>query len=191
MAGGGDGRLTASTVFAGIRTALLANPLLDGDRLLVVRRDFGGRGRDGSRQLRRRLRGGQLPEPDQHARSGWDNEIAVLSDLRGKPRIETLYKPPATRFSATYVWTSPPTMLFSSIDDNGRWAVFEMRSDGSGRQLTPTDYPDLDFFDACYLPDGRIIVSSTANYFGLPCLDGKGQVASLYLLDPATNRCGS
>ena len=53
-------------------------------------------------------------------------------------------------------------------------------------QLTPTDYPDLDYFDACYLPDGRIVLCSTGCYIGLPCLDGQGQVANLYLLDPAT-----
>ena len=30
------------------------------------------------------------------------------------------------------------------------------------------------------------MLCSTGNYIGLPCLDGNGQVASLYLLDPAT-----
>ena len=121
-------------------------------------------------------------------RGGWDNEIAVLSNLRGQPQIERLYKPSGDQIvrDVRLDW-SADRMLFSSIDANGRWAIYEIRSDGSGLvQLTPTDYPDLDFFDACYLPDGRIMVCSTGNYYGLPCLDGNGQIASLYLLDPAT-----
>ena len=121
-------------------------------------------------------------------RGGWDNEIAVLSNLRGQPRIERLYKPSGDQIVRDVRLDFPADrMLFSSIDANGRWAIFEVRSDGSGlAQLTPTDYPDLDYFDACYLPDGRIVLCSTGNYIGLPCLNGNGQVASLYLLDPAT-----
>ncbi|NUQ64638.1 MAG: SUMF1/EgtB/PvdO family nonheme iron enzyme [Pirellulales bacterium] len=121
-------------------------------------------------------------------RNGWDNEIAVLSNLRGRPRIDRLYKPSADQIVRDVRLDFPADrMLFSSIDANGRWAVFEVRSDGSGLvQRTPTDYPDLDYFDACYLPDGRIVLCSTGCYIGLPCLDGQGQVANLYLLDPAT-----
>ena len=113
----------------------------------------------------------------------------MLSNLRGQPRWTRLHKPERAASILRDVRLDFPAdrLLFSSIDAKGRWAIFEIRSDGSGlEQLTPTDYPDLDFFDACYLPDGRIVVCSTANYFGLPCLDGNQQVASLYLLDPAT-----
>ena len=175
-------------VLAGIRDALLANPLLDFDRLLVVRRNFAG---NRARQVVSSDAGFVAHNYQNHtslARGGWDNEIAVLSNLRGRPQIERLHKSPGDPILRDVrLDFSAGRMLFSSIDANGRWAIYEIGSDGRGpRQLTPADYPDLDFFDACYLPDGRVILCSTGGYFGLPCLDGDGQVASLYLLDPET-----
>ena len=175
-------------LLASIRAVLLANPLLDFDKLLVVRRNF-----DVARARRVvSADAGFVAHNYQNQtsvpRGGWDNEIAVVTDLRGEPRIDRLYEPPADQIVRDVRLDFPADrMLFSSIDANGRWAIFEIRSDGGGlEQLTPTDYPDLDFFDACYLPDGRIVLCSTGNYYGLPCLSGKGQVASLYLLDPVT-----
>jgi len=183
-----DGTQSVEELLAGIRTALLANPLLDFDRLLVVRRNFSG---NQARHVTSSNAGFVAHNYQNHTsmpRSGWDNEIAVLSNLRGQPRIDGLYKPSGGQILRDVRLDFPADrILFSSIDANGRWAIFEIRSDGSGlAQLTPTDYPDLDYFDACYLPDGRIIVCSTGNYFGLPCLNGNGQIASLYLLDPST-----
>ena len=175
-------------LLAGVRTALLANPLLDADKLLVVRRNFGGAGA-------RHVTGadaGFVPanylNQTAMARGNWDNELAVLTNLRGQPRIDRLFKPSGGQILRDVRLDFPADrLLFSSIDPHGRWAIYELRSDGTGlQQLTPADYPDLDFFDACYLPDGRIVVCSTGNYYGLPCLDGNGQIASLYLLDPAT-----
>lgn len=166
-------------LLAGVRAALLANPLLDFDKLLVVRRTPA-------------TSTGFVPHNYlTHAampRSGYDNEIAVLSNLRGQPKLEGFYKPDSARIVRDVrLDFSGERMLFSSVDNSKRWAIFQVRSDGGGvQQLTPTNYPDLDFFDACYLPSGKIIVCSTANYVGLPCLDGNQQIASLYLLDPAT-----
>ncbi len=176
------------SLLAGIRAALLANPLLDFDRLLVVRRNFAG---GGPRQVTGADAGFVAANYLNQAamtRSGWDNEIAVLSDLRGHPRLEQLHKPAGDSILRDVrLDFSADRLLFSGIDEGGRWAIFQIRRDGSRlEQLTPTDYPDLDYFDACYLPDGRVVLCSTGGYYGLPCLDGNGQVASLYLLDPKT-----
>jgi len=176
------------TLLAEIRTVLLANPLLDFDRVLVVRRNFAGRGA-------RQVSGGDAGfVPFNYlthaaiARANWDNEIAVLSHLRGRPKLESLYRPaPGRILRDVRLDGAAERLLFSSLDDRGRWAVFQLRRDGSGlEQLTPTDYPEVDFFDACPLPNGKVVLCSTASYIGLPCLDGNEQVASLYLLDPAT-----
>jgi formylglycine-generating enzyme required for sulfatase activity len=169
-------------LLAGVRAALLANPLLDFDRLMVVRRSPAeSTGFVGANYLTH----ASIPAG---ARRGWDNEIAVLSNLRGSPRLDRLYRPDAGQLLRDIrLDYSADRMLFSSIDAKGRWAIFSIRSDGSGLvQLTPTNYPDLDYFDACWLPDGRIVLGSTGGYIGLPCLDGHEQVTSLYLLDPAT-----
>ncbi|MBI5684921.1 MAG: SUMF1/EgtB/PvdO family nonheme iron enzyme [Verrucomicrobia bacterium] len=166
-------------LLAGVRAALLANPLLDFDRLLVVRRTPAN---STGFVPHNYLTHAAIP------RSGFDNEIAVLSDLRSQPKLVRLFKPAGDRILRdVHLDFDGERMLFSSVDDNKRWAVFQVRSDGSGvEQLTPKTFPDLDFFDACYLPNGKIIVCSTANYIGLPCLSGNQQITSLYLLDPAT-----
>ena len=186
-----EGKPPADELLSGVRAALLANPLLDGDRLLVVRRDFpGGKARQvGAGGSAGFVAANYLSHASMTARTGWENEVAVLSGLRGKPRLQSLYKSPATRILRDVrLDFDAKKMLFSSIDERGKWAVYEISAaGGAARQVTPTSYPDVDFFDACYLPDGRIIVASTANYHGVPCLNGKEPVATLYLLDPATN----
>lgn len=175
---------TLTRLLSGIRTALLANPLLDVDQLLVVRRAPAGS--TGFVPANYLCHASIAPEQ----RGGWDNEVAVLSDLRGQPKLARLYQPPDRRLlrDVQLGWDGE-RLLFSSIDDHARWAVFEIGRDGHGlRQLTPAEYPDLDFFDGCYLPNGKLIVAATANYQGVPCLGGDPQVASLYLLDPATGQ---
>jgi hypothetical protein len=41
--------------------------------------------------------------------------------------------------------------------------------------------PDIHNYDACYLPDDRIVFTSTAPIVGVPCLGGRSKVANLYL----------
>jgi len=80
-------------VLAGIRDALLANPLLDFDRLLVVRRNFAG---NRARQVVSSDAGFVAHNYQNHtslARGGWDNEIAVLQRsgcrLRHAPSVRS------------------------------------------------------------------------------------------------------
>ena len=75
-------------------------------------------------------------------------------------------------------------LLFSSIGQHDKWHVFEIRADGTGlRQVTPS-LPDVHNYDACYLPDGGIIFSSTASMAAVPCVNGSSRVANFYRLDP-------
>jgi formylglycine-generating enzyme required for sulfatase activity len=178
----------AQTVLAGIRAVMLSNPLLDELRLLAVRRRIaGGRARQATGRVMGWVPNNYLNHTDLPGR-GYDNEIAVLSDLRGEPALRTLYKPERdTLVRDVRLDFSGDRLLFSGIDATNRWAVFQLRSDGGGlEQVSPTNDPDLDFFDACYLPNGKIILCSTAFYVGVPCLNGKNKVSSLYLLDPVT-----
>jgi formylglycine-generating enzyme required for sulfatase activity len=177
----------AEEIAEGIRAVLLANPLLDELRLLVVRRRIaGGRARQASGRTLGWVPNNYLNHTDLPG-LGYDNEIAVLTDLRGRPSLRPLYKPARdTLVRDVRLDFSGDRLLFSGIDATNRWAVFQLQSDGSGlEQVSPADMPDLDFFDPCYLPDGRIILCSSAYYVGVPCLDGRNRVSSLYLLDPA------
>jgi formylglycine-generating enzyme required for sulfatase activity len=171
------------------REALLANPLLDSDKLLLLKRGFpkpaAARSAMGSA-----LGVGTLNAhtSDDTPRQGhWDDELAVLSNLRGEPKLTPLYKPgsleslldPVLHFEADRI-------LFAKTGAQERnWRLWEIGVDGNGlRQLTPDDGADIGHFDPCYLPDGRIIFASTAVYQGLPCEFGAQAMTCLYLLDP-------
>jgi len=166
------------------REALLANPLLDFGQLLVVRRrlservDAKGRKTRGSDGLPQNWQGNSsLP------RSGFDNEIAVL---RLDGALATLYKPGRDVFVGDLElhWDGK-RLLFSSLASNNTWQVFEIGTDGTGlRQVTPADDADVDNYDACYLPDGAVLFSSTATFLGVPCVFGSSHIANLYRLEP-------
>ena len=182
--------ITNDTDFEALqREALLANPLLDFDRMLVIRRRLGGKARTA---MSGELGVGTLNahSNDSLRRTGWDNEISILSNLRGPTRLDTLYKPDGGKIVTDLELDSDAGhLMFSSIGAQGNWRVFEMTTDGKPpKQLTPDDGADVGHFDSCYLPDGRIIFASTAVYQGLPCEAGGRIMVCLYLLDPATGK---
>jgi len=155
------------------REALLANPLLDFDKLLLVRR---GRSKLG---LPRNWEGNSsLPK------NGYDNQIAVLSPVRPDGRLTTLYQGDNGRFVGDLdLHFNAGRMLFSMPGKKGRWQVFEIRADGTGIRQITGEQSDVDSYDACYLPDGKILFTSTACYVGTPCVTGASHVAVLYVMD--------
>ncbi|MBD3173614.1 MAG: SUMF1/EgtB/PvdO family nonheme iron enzyme [Armatimonadia bacterium] len=173
--------LEAAETAAGVAEALVelryaalveSNPAIDFEEILFVRR----RGNLG------------LPQNWQGnssiAKTGYDNELALLP-LGGEPR--TLYRPGAGEFVGDLDLHWDAERLLFSMPRDGRWQVFEISpSDGQLRMITPAEPADIENFDACYLPDGRIIFCSTACYQGVPCVAGGDWVSLLYLLDPAT-----
>lgn len=175
----------AEALIEGARGALLANPLLDFDKLLAVRRSL-------DPQVARRSLGRELGllnlNPFNHAdmrRSGWTNDIVTISNLRGTPKIETLYQAGnATLLRDLDLDFDAQRVLFTGINASNRLALFEIGIDGTGLQeVTPTTIPDVDWFDGCYAPDGRVVMLGTAAYQGLPCVHGSLPVALLYQLD--------
>ncbi len=155
--------------------ALLANPLLDFDRLLLVKRS----NKSPSLGLPRNWQSNSsLPK------KGFDDEIAVLSPVRSKGSLSTLFAPSRDSFVGDVDLSfDGRRMLFSMVGENDRWQVFEIGADGQGlRQLTG-EQPDVDSYDACYLPDGRIVFTSTACFIGVPCVYGNSHVATLYQMD--------
>ena len=164
----------AAELYAFQREALLANPLLDFDRLLLVKRRANRMG---------------LPQNWQGncsiAATGYDNEIALLDyrDITQEPA--TLYRPEESYFVGNlYLHYDGDRMLFSMPGSHNRWQIWEIGADGTGlRQVTQGQYPDVDHYDACYLPDGRIIMGSTGVFHGVPCVAGGDAVANLYIIN--------
>ena len=155
--------------------ALQANPLLDFDRLMLVKRG----NKSPSLGLPRNWQSNSsLPK------KGFDDEIAVLSPVGRDGQVTTLFTPPRDSFVGDVDLNfDGQRMLFSMVGENGRWQVFEIGTDGQGlRQLTG-EQPDVDCYDACYLPNGKILFTSTACFIGVPCVYGSSHVAVLYLMD--------
>ncbi len=153
--------------------SLLANPLLDFDRLLLVKRGANRLGLPTNWQSN-----SSLPM------TGYANEIEILSPVRPAGTLTTLYQPEEGRFVGDVdLHFDGRRMLFSMPGANGRWQVHEINVDGSNlRELPLIHQPDVDNYDACYLPDGRIVFSSTAPFVGVPCVRGSSHVTNLYIL---------
>jgi len=75
-------------------------------------------------------------------------------------------------------------MLFSSIGTNGAWQVFEADLHGEKvRRVTQTQEANINNYDSCYLPDGRVLFTSTAPMVAVPCVNGTSPVATLFRAD--------
>jgi len=152
--------------------ALLANPLLDFDKLLLIRRSAGRMGLSANWQSN-----SSLPT------TGYDNQLCTLSPVSPEGKLSTLFEPEGGRFVGDVdLHFDARKMLFSMPGANERWQVFEMKADGSGlRELPLIHEPDVDNYDACYLPDGRILFTSTAPFIGVPCVYGSSHVTNSYI----------
>ncbi|MBQ9813191.1 MAG: SUMF1/EgtB/PvdO family nonheme iron enzyme [Thermoguttaceae bacterium] len=162
------------------RKALLALPELDDLELLVVRTS------------RLPAVGDDFMTIDKVSKEGWDAELGILSDLRSEnPQFKTIYKPENGRpiLEPELNWDGERVMFSSISEDNKRWAIFEINVDGTGlKTLSPTDQPDVDFFDSCYTPEGQVVACSNAGKQGLPCINGSDPMANIYLIDPETKK---
>jgi len=153
--------------------ALLSNPLLDFGQLLLLKR-----------------KRGQLGLPVNHKcntgieRTGYDNEIAVLSSVRSGGTLRTLFRPEAGEFVGEIDLHYDADKLLFTMPKGPTWQIFEIEIDGFGlRQVSRGDHPDVDNFDACYLPDGRIVFVSTALFTAVPCWHGVERACGIYLMD--------
>lgn len=156
------------------RKALLENPLLDFEKILLVKRKAAHLG------LPQNWQGNSSISPRM------ENELATLDYKNAAASVQTLFKPGENYFVGDVdLHFDADKMLFSSIGTHKRWQVFELKSDGSGlRQVTKGEEDDVDNYDPMYLPDGRIIYVSTATFLGVPCVGGSDYVGNLFLMNP-------
>ena len=155
------------------RDVLLANPLLDFDRILLVR------SKRGQGRLLINWRGNSnIPK------KGFDNEIAILHGL-DDGELKTVYKPKKDVFVGDVdLHFDAKRMLFSTFGENGASRVCEVGVDGKGlRTASPDMGDDVDNYDPCYLADGRIVFVSSAVYTGVPCVGGKDYVGNIFVMD--------
>ena len=166
--------------------ALLANPAVDFDRLLLVKRSANNLALVANWQSNSSLRG-----------TGHDNEIAVLSPVAPGGKLTPLYRPDGGAFVGDVDLDFDARRLLFSLGrgSNGRWQIGELDMDpAAGRRQGGADLRelpliaagDVDNYDACYLPDGNILFTSTAPFIGVPCVTGSSHVANIYHLTRKT-----
>ncbi|MBL7153800.1 MAG: SUMF1/EgtB/PvdO family nonheme iron enzyme [Phycisphaerae bacterium] len=175
------------------RKALLDNPLLDFDRLLVIKRKpTGDPRRETGDESNDKGLGKFLGLPQQSSwqlhtipnTTGWENEIAVLSPVRPNGKIATLFTPRnGSLINEMDLHFDAEKLMFSMPDKNKKWQIFEIDIDGGNlRQLSPDDQPDVHSLDSCYLPNDNIAYVSTAPFQGVPC-NAAVNVGMLYTMD--------
>jgi formylglycine-generating enzyme required for sulfatase activity len=181
------------------KSLVFDNPAVDFDELLLVKRKM----RDvphASGKWRTIL---GLPanyeSNSTNISAGWENEIGAFSIRNEKYR--TVYVPKDSAFvgdlllhfdgdrllfsmpKITNLETAEKTAV--SRGEGAVWNVFEVKKDGSGlRQVTRSAGDLIHNYDACYLPCGDIIYTSTACVVGVPCVGGNSHVATLFRCKP-------
>ncbi|VGO23376.1 SUMF1/EgtB/PvdO family nonheme iron enzyme [Pontiella sulfatireligans] len=205
--GSPDAGQAADALMEGYRRLLLANPLLDNMEVLAVQREVGHlnlRDEFASMPFPGRIgRGGSgavlgAPSLSTHSivkniqspnRIGWNSSIVKLSNLRGDVQTTPLYAPDDDQMlisNARLHWDGE-RVAFSMGSYEEPMALFELdMKSGETTRLTPESKDH--FFDPCYLPDGNIIVMSTAIMTGLPCEGGSHMLANMYMLNPESGK---
>lgn len=186
------------------REALLANPLLQTNQLLLIKRRPSGK--PGPPGL-------DIAMPSNHEcnsslpRTGYDNELCVLSPISPEGELRTLYRPPNGGYVGEVDLHWDADRLLFTQSDAKNWKVCELQLVAAPREsaansganqpaalsrdaATPsrvrqvsTMPDDVDSFDACYLPNGKIMFGSTASFQSVPCWHGQKRVSNLYLMN--------
>lgn len=104
-------------------------------------------------------------------------------------------EPPRTVFSGakdhTFIgdvaldYDAKRVMYASGVGGEPGWRIFETELDkpNTRRQLTPKNMPDIDYYDPCYLPDGRRLLVATSGFQAVPCVGGRDYVGNLHLME--------
>jgi autotransporter-associated beta strand protein len=156
------------------REALVVNnPALAFNRLMFVRRNSG----DGLSQNWQSLAS--------VGRSSCNDQIAMLDVSHSV--VSNFYTPDLSGYVGfpNLHWNGDRMLFTRQVLTNGAraYAVFEIKLDGTGlQQVSPAAGSDIDWYDACYLPNEDVLMCSTAPFAGVPCVGGADYVANMYRL---------
>jgi formylglycine-generating enzyme required for sulfatase activity len=173
-AGGTDDAAAAELEGLARKLILDSSPAVAFDEILFIRRKAG-------RYLPQNWQSNSvLPK------NGHDNALCALR-VRGEGagRVREIYRPPNGAFigDVDLHWDGQK-LLFSSIGASNAWHVFELNlASGAVRQVSRDNEPEVNHYDACYLPDGRIAFGCTALKYAVPCVNGSTPVANLFRMN--------
>ncbi len=184
----------AVKIYEAYRSAMLANPVLDFDRILCIHRKLKEPrklyGPWDSRQLG--LMRLNAENHSENPRTGFKNEIIAISDLRGSCKRTVLFEP-ADGTSVVRdldLDFDASRILFTTYrGTNDLFGVYEIPAEGAkeAKLVSPAEHLDVQWWDGCYLPNkDQIILLGTAAFQFLPCEDGNMLMSVLYRLDRKT-----
>ena len=115
--------------------------------------------------------------------TGFDNEIGIY-DL-ATSTYRTLYRPGDGGWVGHIDLHWDGKKFLFAKGDSVNWKIYEMNVDGSGLRQVSHEPDDVDCYEPCYLPDGRIILSSNAGMQCIPCWHGVEDryAANLYVMN--------
>ena len=119
---------------------------------------------------------------------GYKNKIARFNFRTGA--ITDVYEPKDGAYvGEPDVHYDGQKLLFTSTDTNNMFQVMEVGLDGSNPHQVSTIVGEyVHNYGGIYLPDDKIIFSSTAPMIGVPCIGGSRTVPNLYLMGPKGER---
>ena len=160
-----------------VRSALLANPLLDADRLLMIRRSANNLALPQNWQQQRDVN-----------RKGLTNEIVVLTHLRRDPVLHAIHQAaPGTYVGDLQLHWDARRLMFTGENSQRLHRVYELDL-GTPEQVKEFPFipdADVDNYAGCWLADDSVLFLSNASFIGVPCVVGSSYVASLYRWYPA------
>jgi len=191
----------AREIVAFQRDVLLRNPLIKSDRVMLIERRIGPAARKFKDSKISRFGNGiplGIPWRNTHSVlttadpiNGWNTRIACLTALGASDgaKLDTLYKANNRRIiTHLELDFDASRMMFTTIGAGDRWHVFESNvSNPRPKQITPP-VKAIDFFDACYMPDGDVFLMSTAQINGLPCEGGTCPVGVPFIMNRKTGK---
>ena len=163
------------------KRALLAHPLLSGQKILAVRR--------GANQIATPSLNAYVTED---VPKNIPSQIVAIDPATGQ--VQVLYDAPERTIVDTDLEFDGERLMYTMPGQNGRWALHELdlapflagtAQTADSKQISP-NLDEIDFFDSCYLSDGDVVYGSNATFQGLPCESGRKQMALLYRMNLET-----
>lgn len=164
------------------KKVLLQHPAIDFDEMLFINRPKGSK-----QGLFQNYQGNTGWQGNNNATlRGYSNELLrgpLCQDDAPGGKATVLKQSTAYLGDLTLDWDAQRLLLSSGDEKEGPWGIYEMNVDGSDWHKAYHDAnPEVDYYDACYLPDGRIITTATVGFQGVPCVSGGDYVANLLLI---------
>ena len=153
----------------------LRNPGVDFSRILVVKR-----ARNGHSGLPQNWQGNSSVPLH-----GYANSIVSAPLARRANEREKLIVTSSSFLGDVDLDFDADRIAYSGgVNGEPGWRIMETPLDKPLTRVQKSpDYKDIDCYDPCYLPDGRMLFVATSGFHGVPCVGGSDYVGNTHLLE--------